>query len=159
MPIVIQLPEVKREKNERPIECPHCKGETFQRWGRVKKQIKDPDSIFMPFVLKAVDRSGLYCSLCHWQKKCNGCIIDPNDAPLFEDHLLSKIFIAIEWNSKILEEQYNQVANEVVEHVSTKEKTGEIQDTSNYTTLDDCIMKFHKTEQLENEMTCAKCKT
>lgn len=42
MPIVIQLPEVKREENGRPQDCPNCKGETFQRWGRVRKHIKDP---------------------------------------------------------------------------------------------------------------------
>lgn len=41
MAIVLQLPSVKRNKSTRPRHCPHCQGETFQRWGKVRKQIKD----------------------------------------------------------------------------------------------------------------------
>jgi transposase-like protein len=41
MRIVLQLPQVKREKEERPSDCPYCKGETFQRWGLVGRRIKD----------------------------------------------------------------------------------------------------------------------
>ena len=41
MRIVLQLPKVKREKQERPSQCPYCTGEVFQRWGLVSKQIKD----------------------------------------------------------------------------------------------------------------------
>lgn len=39
--VVLQLPEVKREKAERPQKCPYCKGEIFQRWGQVGKPIRD----------------------------------------------------------------------------------------------------------------------
>lgn len=42
MPIVIQLPQVKRSREERPTQCPYCQGGTFQRWGGVKKRVKDP---------------------------------------------------------------------------------------------------------------------
>lgn len=41
MKIVLQLPQVERRKLSRPIKCPYCKGETFQSWGRVSRQIKD----------------------------------------------------------------------------------------------------------------------
>lgn len=41
MKIILQLPEVKRNKFIRPQQCPHCKGETFQSWGMVNRQIKD----------------------------------------------------------------------------------------------------------------------
>ena len=41
MAIVLQLPSVKRNKTRRPTCCPYCQGETFQRWGEVRKQIKD----------------------------------------------------------------------------------------------------------------------
>ena len=58
----------------------------------------------MPFVLKAVDKTGYGCGICHWLQKCNGCVISPTDAPIFEVNLIRKIFIAIEWNAKILEE-------------------------------------------------------
>ena len=110
-------------------------------------------------MLKAVDRTGYVCGLCHWQKKCNGCIIPPSDAPIYEEDLIKKCFIAIEWNSKILAENYNAVANEVVEHASTKKRANEVTDTTNYSTLDDCLTKFHRTEQLENEVYCEKCRT
>jgi len=41
MKIVLQLPQVKREKLTRPWQCPYCKGTVFQRWGLVNRQIKD----------------------------------------------------------------------------------------------------------------------
>lgn len=39
--VVLKLPDVKRKTEERPQECPYCAGETFQRWGQVKKPVKD----------------------------------------------------------------------------------------------------------------------
>jgi len=39
--VVLKLPDVKRKTEERPKECPYCAGETFQRWGQVKKPVKD----------------------------------------------------------------------------------------------------------------------
>ena len=104
-----------------------------------------------------MDKTGFVCSICHWTKKCSGCIIKPTDAPDFEEDFIQKCFIAIEWHSKTLSDGYNPAANEVVEHPSTRKETNEIDDQANYTTLDDCLTKFHKSEQLENETTCEKC--
>jgi transposase-like protein len=42
MKIVLQLPETKRINSARPRKCKHCQGETFQRWGRVVRKVKDP---------------------------------------------------------------------------------------------------------------------
>jgi len=120
---------------------------------------KSGSGIYTPFVLKAVDKLGYACALCHWTKKCSGCIILPTDAPIFEEDLIKKCFIAIEWHSKQLAENYNAIANEVIEHASTKKKNLELVDQANYTTLDDCLTKFSKTEQLENETNCEKCKS
>jgi len=39
--VVLKLPDVKRSTEARPKECPYCDGETFQRWGRVKKRVRD----------------------------------------------------------------------------------------------------------------------
>lgn len=39
--VVLKLPAVKRKREERPRKCPYCEGETFQRWGQVKKPVKD----------------------------------------------------------------------------------------------------------------------
>ena len=41
MHIVLQLPQVERQKLTRPTKCPYCKGETFQRWGMVSRLLKD----------------------------------------------------------------------------------------------------------------------
>jgi transposase-like protein len=40
--IVLQLPSVKRNKSDRPSQCPYCEGGTFQRWGLETRKIKDP---------------------------------------------------------------------------------------------------------------------
>ncbi|HVN82647.1 MAG TPA: transposase [Terriglobia bacterium] len=39
--LVLKLPEVKRKTERRPQECPYCGGGIFQRWGEVKKPVKD----------------------------------------------------------------------------------------------------------------------
>jgi hypothetical protein len=39
--VVLKLPAVKRSKQERPKQCRYCEGNTFQRWGRVNKPVKD----------------------------------------------------------------------------------------------------------------------
>jgi hypothetical protein len=39
--VVLQLPDVKRKSEIRPRACRYCHGETFQRWGPVKKPVKD----------------------------------------------------------------------------------------------------------------------
>jgi len=42
MPIVVlQLPNVKRKTETRPKRCRYCQGETFQRWGKVRKPVRD----------------------------------------------------------------------------------------------------------------------
>jgi transposase-like protein len=42
MPIVLlQLPSVKQKTETRPQYCPNCKGNTFQRWGKVQKPVRD----------------------------------------------------------------------------------------------------------------------
>ncbi len=39
--VVLKLPDVKRKMEARPKRCSYCGGETFQRWGRVNKPVKD----------------------------------------------------------------------------------------------------------------------
>jgi transposase-like protein len=39
--VVLKLPAVKRKTETRPSQCPYCEGETFQRWGQVRKPVKD----------------------------------------------------------------------------------------------------------------------
>jgi hypothetical protein len=87
-----------------------------------KTFVKRDEGIYKPFVLKMVDRMGYACSQCHWTDKCSGCLIEPTDAPIFLEDLINNSFLAIEWNSQLLMENYNQTANEVVEHASTLER-------------------------------------
>jgi transposase-like protein len=39
--VILRLPDVKRKTETRPQECPKCGGEIFQRWGKVRKPIRD----------------------------------------------------------------------------------------------------------------------
>jgi len=39
--VVLRLPVVKHKREKRPKQCRYCKGETFQRWGKVNKPVKD----------------------------------------------------------------------------------------------------------------------
>lgn len=39
--VVLKLPDVKRCTESRPKKCPECGGETFQRWGQVRKPVRD----------------------------------------------------------------------------------------------------------------------
>jgi hypothetical protein len=106
-------------------------------------------------LLKSVSFNGLGCSKCSWTKGCSGCIIEPSDVGLFLG-VSGHYAVVIEWHPETLTENYNPMASEVVEHSSVKL---ELDDASfvNYTSLDDCLQKFHKAEVLENEMRCVKC--
>jgi len=39
--VILQLPNVKRKTEIRPKKCPYCPGEAFQRWGKVRKPVRD----------------------------------------------------------------------------------------------------------------------
>ena len=39
--VVLQLPDVKHKTEVRPGRCRYCQGETFQRWGKVRKPVRD----------------------------------------------------------------------------------------------------------------------
>jgi transposase-like protein len=39
--VILRLPDVKRKTADRPKGCPYCQGEILQRWGQVKKPVRD----------------------------------------------------------------------------------------------------------------------
>ena len=39
--VILRLPDVERKTEIRPQECPKCEGEIFQRWGKVRKPVRD----------------------------------------------------------------------------------------------------------------------
>ena len=46
MPVIlIRLPEVSIQSNDRPGNCPYCGHQILQRWGRVTKPVKDKRKI------------------------------------------------------------------------------------------------------------------
>lgn len=40
--VVLKLPDVKAKIEDRPSQCPSCKGELLQRWGSQTRQVRDP---------------------------------------------------------------------------------------------------------------------
>lgn len=61
----------------------------IQRWWERKDWAKSIEKglICKPFVIKTVTLNGFNCSRCHWTLRCSGCIIEPNDPPVFVDFL------------------------------------------------------------------------
>jgi hypothetical protein len=45
-------------------------------------------------------------------KMCSGCILEPSDE--YIEDFFKKCHLAIEWNSNVIEEDYNQAVNEVL---------------------------------------------
>jgi transposase len=39
--VLLQPPVVKRKTETRPRQCPYCEGNTSQRWGKVRKPVRD----------------------------------------------------------------------------------------------------------------------
>jgi len=49
---------------------------------------------------------------------CSGCIVEPTETRF--DELLKYCHLAIEWNSKVIEDQYNPTANDILRHKSSE---------------------------------------
>ena len=41
--VTLELPKVNNIEDERPKQCPYCEGKTFQRWGKNRKRVRDPE--------------------------------------------------------------------------------------------------------------------
>ena len=131
----------------------------IQRWWERKDWVKciEKGAICKPFIIKTVTLNGFNCSKCHWTLRCSGCIIEPTDPPMFVDNLFETLALAVDWHFGTLTENYNPQVSEVIEHSSVSQEQEDSVTALNYTNLDDCLTKFHKTELLENEMRCKKC--
>jgi hypothetical protein len=76
---------------------------------------------FKPFLLKCVDHSGYTCACCDWMRKCSGCVLPPTEEPI-DDYFRRGVYIAIEWHSSLIEEDYNEQVNDVIQHASTHDR-------------------------------------
>lgn len=56
--VILQVPDVKANREERPTKCRYCTGETFQRWGKVIKPVRDSQ-------LRRVEVYRYRCCRCH----------------------------------------------------------------------------------------------
>ena len=56
--IVLQLPQVQRTNSTRPKKCKYCQCEILQRWGEVRKEIKDTK-------VRTVRVPRYYCTNCN----------------------------------------------------------------------------------------------
>lgn len=113
------------------------------------------EGILQPFVLKWVDRNGYNCSRCNWTQRCSGCVIEPTDDER-EVEFMKYCHIAIEWDSVMIEEEYNATANENLKHISSDKV--ELEEEDSIITLESCLSNFHNIEKLDEEVNCEKCK-
>ena len=86
---------------------------------------------------------------------CNGCILPPTEE--YIEDFFKKSHLAIEWHSQLVEEDYNQAANEVLHHSSTQDKQIIEEEFVN---LEDCLRKFHEVEEIgsADHIYCSNCK-
>lgn len=114
-------------------------------------------STLKPFVLKYVDRQGYNCSKCNWVQRCSGCIVEPVEdtrIPEFMKHC----HLAIEWDSGMIEEQYNPTVNEFLKHSSSDKAKVVVEQEDQIITLETCLRKYHAVEKLQDEVNCESCK-
>ena len=88
-------------------------------WESNLNRQKEKNGLLQPFVLKYVDRQGYSCSMCNWTQKCSGCIIEPVERER-NPEFLKNCHIAIEWDSAMIEEDYNPTVNENLKHPSSE---------------------------------------
>ena len=70
-------------------------------------------------------------------------MIDPSEKPIKD--FLKKCFVAIEWNSSMIEEEYNATSNEILRHKSVSQFENDAAEES-IISLEHCLEKYHESE-------------
>ncbi|CAF3403769.1 unnamed protein product, partial [Rotaria sp. Silwood2] len=116
-----------------------------------------------PFILKHVNEDGKRCSICPWNRFCNGCSFESNN----NEFLHTRGNIAIEWESSAYYLRYLSGREQDVEiHSSVKSfRAGNSNDSNNdeplsIITLEDCLEAFINWENLDHKemFNCKRCK-
>ncbi|CAF4418330.1 unnamed protein product, partial [Rotaria sp. Silwood2] len=116
-----------------------------------------------PFILKHVNEDGKRCSICPWNRFCNGCSFESNN----NEFLHTRGNIAIEWESSAYYLRYLSGREQDVEiHSSVKSfRAGNSTDSNNdeplsIITLEDCLEAFINWENLDHKemFNCKRCK-
>ena len=102
-----------------------------------------------------VDRQGYSCARCNWVDKCSGCVIEPDPNRYIPD-FLKICHIAIEWDSEMIEAEYNPTANETMRHPSIFKFDDDVEEQ--IVSLEKCLQKFHDFEKLSDEIYCGQCR-
>lgn len=118
------------------------------QWGYLKEEeIQAHINSLYGFVLKLVDNSGTSCSVCHWLKGCTGCVITPDDMPLY--CMMQTRKIAIDWNPAYLNNHYHQI---MYDNTITHSSVEEVDPTGRQNILlSECLQKYIQTEILQGE--------
>jgi len=87
-----------------------------ENWDEILK-MNSESGVFTPFCIKTVEKGKNICSTCNILKRCNGCILPPS-CDIIED-FFPKSNLIIEWNSELIESQYNSSATDLIIHNST----------------------------------------
>ena len=122
--------------------------EDEMQWGYMKEEeVQSHISQLYGFVLKLVDNSGTSCSVCHWLQGCTGCVIMPDDIPLYCMTQTRKI--AIDWDSSYLNDHYHQI---MYDNSITHNSVEDVDSTGKQNILlAECLQKYIQTENLQDE--------
>lgn len=90
---------------------------TKQDWKEQLENNKEDGKGLKPFIIKMVNRQGQSCSECEWTKKCNGCVIEPDNEII--PKFMKKCHLVIEWQSQMIENDYNPKSNEIMKHFTS----------------------------------------
>lgn len=66
---------------------------------------------------------------------------------------MKKCHIAIEWNSELIEQEYNPTSNEIMRHNSINMYQDDLEDQ--IVSLEKCLKKFHDIEKLSDKTYCS----
>lgn len=98
-------------------------------------------------MLKLVDNSGTLVAVCHWLQGCTGCVIMPDDIPLYCMTQTRKI--AIDWDSSYLNDHYHQI---MYDNSITHNSVEDVDSTGKQNILlAECLQKYIQTEILQDE--------
>lgn len=67
-----------------------------------KTNLTKREGLLTPFVIKFVNSDSMACALCHWSKRCYGCMLEPDNRVIYNG--LTKFqYLACEWDYSFLE--------------------------------------------------------
>ena len=111
------------------------------------------EGLLTPFVIKFVNSDSMACGLCHWSKRCYGCMLEPDNRVIYNG--LTKFqYLACEWDYGFLEANLDPKWNSYIEHSSYATIRSQIDREKN---IDECFDLFGKGDELT--VSCERCQS